>query len=256
MAKGWIGLYDVSNQRGWWLLDALVATSAVLQEITHLPPDWHGAGCLTEHVLRAIERHSSGRSIRHSAETGTGKSTLLLAHLSADHTVFAQNDRGDGDSLMRVQESHLLRRERVTFVVGPTQQTLPRHVFREPLDLVLLDGPHGFPFVELEYYFIYPHLKPGALIIVDDIDIPSVFGLFDFLRDDEMFELIDVVHQTAFFQRTVAPTFNALGDGWWLQRYNRKRHPIRDSAIVLSWKDRVKRRIPAPLKRVLRRMRG
>ena len=108
--------------------------------------------------------------------------------------------------------------------------------------------------MELEYYWIYPHLTPGALLIVDDIDIPSVFRLFDFLRDDDMFELLEVAHTTAFFQRTGAPTFDALGDGWPLQRYNRKRYPIRDAALVLSWKDRLKGRIPAPLKRLLRRI--
>ena len=34
---------------------------------------------------------------------------------------------------------------------------------------VLIDGPHGYPFPEIEYFYFYPRLKPGALLVVDDI---------------------------------------------------------------------------------------
>src|SRR5204863_1244775 len=147
----------------------------VVAEVSRLPAKWHGAGSLAPAVLDAIARHGSARPIQHSVETGTGKSTLVLSHCSADHTVFAQDDAGQGDSLVRVQGSPMLRRESVTFVVGATQRTLPRHQFDHPLDLVLVDGPHGYPFPEIEYYFLYPHLAPGGILIVDDIHIPTVF---------------------------------------------------------------------------------
>ena len=37
-----------------------------------------------------------------------------------------------------------------------------------------------------------------------------------------MFELQEVVENTAFFRRTSAPTFNPTGDGWERQRYNER----------------------------------
>ena len=46
--------------------------------------------------------------------------------------------------------------------------------------------------------------------------------LFQFLRRDAMFELVQIVHTTAFFTRTNAPIFDPLGDGWWKQNYNSK----------------------------------
>jgi hypothetical protein len=153
-----------------------------------------------------------------SAETGSGASTLLLSHLSESHTVFAM-DAGTG-SIRGIEGSPLLRAGVVTFVEGPTQLTLPRHQFQGALQLALIDGPHGYPFPDLEYYYLYPHLETGALLIVDGIHIPTITNLFDFLRAEEMFALEEVVETTAFFRRTSAPLFSPTGDGWWVQAYN------------------------------------
>ena len=226
----------------------------VVAEVSRLPAKWHGAGSLAPAVLDAIARHGSARPIQHSVETGTGKSTLVLSHCSADHTVFAQDDAGQGDSLVRVQGSPMLRRETVTFVVGATQRTLPRHQFDHPLDLVLVDGPHGYPFPEIEYYFLYPHLAPGGILIVDDIHIPTVFNLFSVLREDAMFQLTEVIETTAFFTRTPAPLFDPFGDNWWLQTYNDRRFPIADPAIKSTYATRLKRLVPTPLKKLAKRV--
>jgi hypothetical protein len=196
------------------------AQSDVLSEIIRISPTLHNAGTFSVATLDAFVRHVSTRSPRHSVETGAGASTLLLSHLSEDHTVFAL-DGGTG-SLRSVQESPLLRREVVTFVEGPSQTTLPAHEFVHPIQLALIDGPHAYPFPELEYYYLYPHLEADALLIVDDIHIPTITHLFDFLRADEMFDLQEVVETTAFFRRTEAPTFFPFGDGWQLQRYNQR----------------------------------
>src|SRR6185436_15229680 len=117
------------------------------------------------------------------------------------------DDAGRGDSLAAVRAAPLLR-PGVEFVVGPTQRTLAAHRFETPLDLVLVDGPHGFPFPHLEYYFLYPHLAAGGLLVLDDIHVRTVNDLFRFLRADAMFELLAVVHTTAFFRRTAAATFD------------------------------------------------
>src|SRR5699024_10699885 len=102
----------------------------------------------------------------------------------------------------------------VSFELGPTQSTLPRYEFRHPLDLVIIDGPHGFPFPQLEYYYFYPQIAAGGLLVVDDIHIPTVRWLHEFLRDDDMFKLQRIVGNTSFFQRTNCETFNPLGDDW------------------------------------------
>jgi hypothetical protein len=199
----------------------------LLREISKLPPNWHGAGACGSLPLRAMATHGQARTIARSAETGVGKSTLLFSHLSKHHTVFALDDTGGTNSLGQVRASPLLNQASVEFVLGPTQETLPRYRFVEQLQLVLIDGPHGYPFPDLEYYFFYPHLDENALLIIDDIHIPTIFRLFSFLREDAMFDFLGVASTTAFFRRNSVPLFNPTGDGWWLQNYNRSRFPIK-----------------------------
>lgn len=229
---------------------------SVLRDVISLPSQWHGAGTFKSLALEKVLKHSEGIDIQYSVETGTGKTTLLFSHLSAHHTVFAQDDSGNGDSLKVVRESPILRKEGVEFVVGPTQRTLPDYEFNSPLQLVLIDGPHGFPFPELEYYYLYPRVCEGGLLIVDDINIPTIFNLFSFIREDRMFELVEVVETTAFFKRTKEQLFDPIGDGWWLQEYNRKRFPVRDSAVKYSMSTKLKYLLPQPLKSFLKKAIG
>jgi hypothetical protein len=200
----------------------------LLRDIAALPDHWHGAGVCGTAALRAIAHAARSRHIAHSAETGVGKSTLLFSHLSAHHTVFALDDTGSSNSLQQVRESPLLNSANVTFVVGPTQQTLPQHAFgHHRLQLVLLDGPHGYPSPELEYYFFLRHLDEDAVLVIDDIHIPTIFRLFSFMKEEAMFDYLGRVSTTAFFRRNAASLVDPLGDNWWLQNFNRRRFPIR-----------------------------
>jgi len=182
------------------------------------------------------------RKIRYSAETGSGATTLLMSHLSEHHWVFALDD-GNG-SVANVKQSSLLRADHVDFVEGPTQCTLPQFRFTEKLQFALIDGPHAYPFPDLEYYYLYPHLESGALLVIDDIHIRSVQNLFKFLRCDSMFHLEEVIGSTAIFTRTDTPTFDPRGDGWWLQGYNRK------FLSRYTWKQRVKDLLPGRVHRL------
>jgi hypothetical protein len=218
----------------------------ICRRIAEVGPGLHRAGTFSPRTFDAIARAAQNRSIRHSVETGSGASTLLFSHVSGHHTVFA-SDGGSG-SVTNVRRSPLLRQNVVTFLEGPTQTTLPRHLFTDKLQLVLIDGPHGYPFPDLEYYYLYPHLDAGALLILDDIHIPTVHNLFQFLRRDAMFKLDQVVQTTAFFTRTDAPTFDPLGDGWWQQTHNSK--PL----LRYTWRDGIRNLLPASMRRSLSRM--
>ena len=209
--------------------------------IAEVGPGLHSAGTFSTRRFEAIAQASRKLRIRNSVETGSGASTLLFSHLSEHHTVFAL-DGGTG-SVTNVRRSPLLRRDGVTFVEGPTQVTLPQHHFTEPMQLILIDGPHGYPFPDLEYYYLYPHLETGALLILDDIHIPTVQNLFRFLRRDAMFELDQVVGTTAFFTRTSAPTFDRFGDGWWQQNYNAR--PL----LRYTWRETIKGFLPSSMQR-------
>ena len=189
----------------------------------------HNAGTFSTEVLRMIERILP-KGMAASAETGCGKSTVLLSNLSESHTVFALDDRNLDDSSVDFYEScPLTQLNRIETVFGPTQIKLPKHAHMRRYDLVLLDGPHGWPFPELEYYFLYPHIETGGLLILDDCNIPTIARMADILAEDAMWTLEGFASTTVIFRRTSAPLFDPTGDGWWEQRFNRRRvSPKRD----------------------------
>jgi hypothetical protein len=124
----------------------------VLQRVLEVQATLHGAGTVSADALSAIAAHASKRPIRNSVETGCGATTLLLSHLGENHKVFALDI---GNSVSSVRRSAMLRSEVVTFIEGPSQRTLPKHHFSEKLQLALIDGPHAYPFPDLEYFSLF-----------------------------------------------------------------------------------------------------
>lgn len=216
----------------------------ILEQIIQVRTVLHTAGTVSAPALRATAAHAAERTILHSAETGCGATTLLLSQLSQSHTVFALDV---GESVSSVRNSPLLRSGVVKFVDGPSQRTLPQFRFDAKLQLALIDGPHAYPFPDLEYYYLYPHLDAGALLVLDDIHIRSIHNLFEFLRRDTMFRLEAVVRNTALFTRTDAPTFDPCGDGWEQQSYNH------DTLWRYDWRSRLGKVLPRALREAAQR---
>lgn len=184
----------------------------------------HGAGSLPLSTLLRIQDLLE-KQINYSAETGCGKSTIFLSNISNHHKVFCLDDRetSENSSVKYFMNCPATKTEKIETIYGSTQITLPHYRSHEKYDLVLIDGPHGYPFPELEYYYFYQHLTQGGLLILDDIHIPTIGRLFDFIAEDAMFELLEIVKTTAVFKRTPATMFDPLGDDWYLQHYNRRR---------------------------------
>jgi hypothetical protein len=172
---------------------------------------------VSDKALRYIYAIGKRQKLINTVETGCGRTTVILSSISENHVVFAKVDSTNRNSI----GTDWLTPSNVTWVVGPTQKTLPQFEFKNKLDLVLIDGPHGYPFPELEYYFLYLHISQGGWLVVDDIQIPTVRQFFRFLCEDAMFSHVCTIsNNTAFFRRTEAPLFDPYGDGWWEQAYN------------------------------------
>ncbi len=202
----------------------------VLQWAINQSVNWHNSGNLFPEVLEAIYGMATEYDNCVSAETGCGLSTIVLSAISSHHTCFTI---AEGNSLAKVEMEPLFQSDSVEFVVGPSQRTLPLHNFRQPLHMALIDGAHGWPFAELDYYHFYPHIVEGGTLIVDDIHIPTIGRMYEVLRDDAMWEHVGDVKSTSFFKRTSAPLFDPTGDGWWQQNFNKKRFANPGSLIPI-----------------------
>lgn len=187
----------------------------------------HRAGTLNTTVLKDIIDLLPRRDI-FSVETGCGRSTIAFSNIARHHISFCYDDRDMPDSSVSYVLGHRhFVANRTSFVFGPTQFTLPQHTFSDErlFDLVLIDGPHGYPFPDLEYWHLYPRLAPGGLLIVDDLMIPSIGRMYDILREDRMFDEVAVFATTGVLRRTHEPALPRDGDHWWIQAHNFRQFP-------------------------------
>lgn len=121
-------------------------------------------------------------------ETGAGGSTLVFAAAGTDHEtvtpVVAEKER-----ILEECRRRGISADGVAFRIGASHEVLPR-LERRPLDLVLIDGAHGFPFPILDWWFLAPRLRIGGRIVLDDCYMPPVGAIADFLQAQESWEIV------------------------------------------------------------------
>ncbi len=133
-------------------------------------------------------------------ETGSGSSTVVFAAAGAIHEAVTPDPREE-DRIRSTCEQLGISSESVTFHIGPSHEVLPRLPQRE-LDLVLVDGAHGFPYPLLDWWHIAPQLRLGGRILLDDAYMPPVAIILDALAHDENWELAGSVgYRTAIVRK-------------------------------------------------------
>ncbi len=96
---------------------------------------------MTDEMLLFIDEHVTAES--RTLETGAGVTTVLFAMKGCRHTCIVPFP----DEVERIKAfctEQGISHDRVTFVTERSEFALP-HLRPEPLDLVLIDGAHGFP---------------------------------------------------------------------------------------------------------------
>ena len=168
-------------------------TRSLTDELRALPPGLHGEGNefwgLAWPALRWLEREV--RPGMATLETGAGSSTLAFAAGGADH-VAVTPDPGE-ETRIRAQADRLgIDHSRVRFELGPSHEVLPR-LDAVPLDLVLIDGAHGFPYPVLDWWFTAGRLRVGGRMLIDDAYMPPVSSLVDALRAQPGWTIVESV---------------------------------------------------------------
>jgi predicted O-methyltransferase YrrM len=135
---------------------------------------------LATEALRHIDR-LVGEGAR-TLETGEGVSTALFALKRARHTTVSPHARALELVRLFCQE-HGIGTSTVTFAQDVSQRALPRLDLAD-LDLVLVDGGHGFPTPFIDWYYAAGALRLGGVLMVDDIDLWTCRVLVEFLREE------------------------------------------------------------------------
>jgi len=174
--------------------------SPVSDEIRRSPPLAHGGGTaffgLEWSALRWLEQTVSADM--NTLETGCGASTIVFAAAGARHLTISP-DPGEHERVLEYCARQGLSADGLRFIAQPSDAALMGSWEPEPLDLVLIDGAHGFPFPALDWYLTAAHLRVGGLVVLDDAYLPSVHVVVRFLRASSSWQ-----QERAIGYRTVA----------------------------------------------------
>lgn len=115
-------------------------------------------------VLRFIQKHIDGSSS--TLETGCGLSTVLFA-LSGSRHICITPATDEIDRISEYCRQNDIALDKTTFYAGSSEKVLPG-IDCDPLDLVLIDGRHGFPAPFIDFYYTAVKLKIDGLLVIDD----------------------------------------------------------------------------------------
>ena len=103
---------------------------------------------------------------------------------------------------MRYCAAHGIPTDRLRFIADSSHTALLGEWEAEPLDIVLIDGAHSFPFPTLDWTYTAPHLKVGGRMLVDDAYQPAVNSIARYMRATAGWELETVPgHRTPVFRK-------------------------------------------------------
>jgi hypothetical protein len=191
---------------------------ALIETILNDPPRVHafpdgqlipqGAWRSADRCYEFMARHVTPDS--RTLETGLGVSTVLFAGWGADHTCVVGNQL-EVDRCLEYLEARGLPSQRITFLVGSSDQVLPRLTAGE-VDLFFIDGCHGYPLPVIDWFYGAALLRRSGILVVDDADLPQVGDfLVKYLRADPRWNRVGHGSRWVAFQRLSS---GGLGEEW------------------------------------------
>lgn len=187
-------------------------------------------------VLHFIYNHA--KEGMNTLETGAGYSTVAFAMAGTNHiciTPFAEEPK----KILEYCNKNGLQ-PTITSLTGNSDVVLPSSTqIPETLDFVFIDGAHRFPYPCVDFNYTGEKVRVGGILGVDDVDMPSVKILYDFLKGEDDWELMARIKDTAFFKRIKTPNhiMDWVGQGM-NQRYKKRKE------FIYSIKKRVKKMLP------------
>jgi predicted O-methyltransferase YrrM len=168
-------------------------------------------------TLELIARHVSPGD--RTVETGAGASTVVFAAAGAQH--HAISPFGDEHKRIAAYCTDLgVPTDGVTFVEGPSDRVLPGLVGGPRFDLAFIDGMHSFPAPVVDFHYVEQLLRPGGVLLLDDVPIPAVAIAFRYMRSSPDWAFVEIVDDRAAVFRKLSDADTE--DNWRRQPSNRR----------------------------------
>jgi predicted O-methyltransferase YrrM len=178
---------------------------------------------LTEEVLNFISQRIDASAC--TLETGCGVSTVVFALAGARHICITPAEH----EIQRIRDYCLAENisvNEVTFYADSSEKVLPG-LECERLDLVLIDGRHGFPAPFIDFYYTAAKLKIDGLLVVDDTWLWTGEVLKTILLSEPEWQLeADFAPRTAVFRK--------LAEGTQAKEWTQQEFVVNNSAFKLN----------------------
>jgi hypothetical protein len=161
------------------------------QKLLKNPPLLHGRSDalttwkLRDEVLEFIDQGINEQS--RTLETGSGVSTILFAMKEAQHICITPL-REEIERIKGFCAQHGISLHHITFLCHRSEVALPRLELAD-LDLVLIDGCHGFPVPFIDWYYTAQALRVGGTVIIDNTNLWPCRALIRCLRREPEWRL-------------------------------------------------------------------
>ena len=161
------------------------------------PPGQYSFFAVADEVLEHIASHTNERT--YSLETGLGASTIVFSWSQSNHICVAPSQE-EIDRLKTFCHGEGVSTDRVHFVPNYSEVALP-NLHMPPLDLVLIDGRHGFPAPMVDWYYTSRFLKVGGRLLVDDVHLWPVQMLTEYLSTSPSWRVDQIFGHTISYVR-------------------------------------------------------
>lgn len=169
---------------------------------------WNTGGFQPEHLARLyryLRDHLPPSSTL--LETGAGNSTICMLLLQPNRLVSVAPDAALFERIRAYCAEHSIPTGALDARINGSEWVLPQLALElrdHPpcFDLVLIDGCHNWPMVFVDFCYGNHMLKPGGLIMVDDVNLHSVKELARMLSEHPDFTLELDLGKSLIFRRT------------------------------------------------------
>jgi len=184
---------------------------SLTDDLRNAPPSLHGRQefwGLAWEALDFIEQ--TVKPGMATLETGAGASTIVFAASGSEHETVTPS-QAEADRILAECERRGISTENLTFRIGSSADVL-RDWQPRPLDFVLIDGAHAFPYPTLDWWFLHPHVKTGGLVLLDDAYMPPVAAVVEHCRTSGAWRMEEAISFRTAVARKLA---DEVIDGEW-----------------------------------------
>ena len=159
---------------------------------------WHTETSCYRFMAKHVERGSR------TMETGAGMSTVLFAAFGCEHVAVVPFP-DEAAAIEAYCDKNAIDRTSLRFDLRPSEVALPAMVGSSQIDLLFIDGCHGYPMPVIDWFYGASLVRQGGVVVFDDIQLPQVRNLIDtFLVPDPRWVQLKTTTKWIAFQRSTS----------------------------------------------------